>query len=100
MVWLDAMTDRLDRWSERVAYELFRLALYVTMPGLVILVTLDVALRYLFNAPLQWGRDVNGMEQTATIKTNFCAHLNNRLNQEIRPSEIEVSRSNPHSSDT
>jgi len=70
LVWLDAMTDRLDRWSERVAYELFRLALYVTMPGLVILVTVDVALRYLFNAPLQWGRDVNGLLLLMTI---FCA---------------------------
>ncbi len=70
LAWLDLAADRIDRWSERLAYELFRLALYVTMPGLVILVTLDVALRYLFNAPLQWGRDVNGLLLLMTI---FCA---------------------------
>jgi TRAP-type C4-dicarboxylate transport system permease small subunit len=40
------------------------------MPSLVVLVTLDVALRYLFNAPLQWGRDANGLLLLMTI---FCA---------------------------
>ena len=61
LAWLDLAVERIDRWSERLSYELFRVGLYVTMPGLVVLVTLDVALRYLFNAPLQWGRDVNGL---------------------------------------
>ena len=37
------------------------------LPSLVVLVTLDVALRYLFNAPLQWGRDVNGLLLLMTI---------------------------------
>ena len=68
--WLDLAAERIDRWSERVSYELFRLGLYVTMPALVVLVTLDVALRYVFNAPLQWGRDVNGLLLLMTI---FCA---------------------------
>jgi TRAP-type C4-dicarboxylate transport system permease small subunit len=68
--WLDLAAERIDRWSERLSYELFRLSLYVTMPGLVALVTVDVALRYLFNAPLQWGRDVNGLLLLMTI---FCA---------------------------
>ena len=70
LAWLDLAAERIDRWSERVSYQLFRLSLYVTMPGLVVLVTLDVALRYLFNAPLQWGRDVNGLLLLLTI---FCA---------------------------
>ncbi len=68
--WLDLAAERIDRWSERLSYELFRLGLYVTMPALVVLVTLDVALRYLFNAPLQWGRDLNGLLLLMTI---FCA---------------------------
>ncbi len=68
--WLDLAADRIDHWSEKASYQLFRVSLYVTMPGLVILVTLDVALRYLFNAPLQWGRDVNGLLLLMTI---FCA---------------------------
>ena len=68
--WLDLAAARTDRWSERVSYELFRLGVYVTMPALVALVTLDVALRYVFNAPLQWGRDANGLLLLMTI---FCA---------------------------
>lgn len=67
---VDRVTDWVDRWSERVSFELFRLGLYVTMPALVVLVTLDVVLRYLFNAPLQWGRDANGLLLLLTI---FCA---------------------------
>ena len=70
LAWLDLTAERVDRWSERLSCELFRLALYVMMPGLVVLVTLDVALRYLFAAPLQWGRDVNGLLLLMTI---FCA---------------------------
>ena len=68
--WLDLAAEHIDRWSERVAHGLFRLGVYVTMPALVALVTLDVVLRYLFNAPLQWGRDVNGLLLMMTI---FCA---------------------------
>ncbi len=68
--WRDGAVESVDRWSERAAYELFRLGIYVTMPALVVLVTLDVALRYVFNAPLEWGRDVNGLLLLMTI---FCA---------------------------
>jgi TRAP-type C4-dicarboxylate transport system permease small subunit len=67
---LDGAIDRIDRWSERVSFELFRLGLYVTMPALVVLVTVDVGLRYLFNAPLQWGRDANGLLLLLTV---FCS---------------------------
>ena len=31
------------------------------LPALVALVTLDVVLRYAFDAPLRWGRNVNGL---------------------------------------
>lgn len=34
------------------------LTVYVLLPGLALLVTVDVALRYLLNAPLAWGTDV------------------------------------------
>ena len=51
----------LDRVSERASWELFRLGIYVALPALVVLVSLDVALRYVFNAPIQWARDVNGL---------------------------------------
>ena len=67
MAWLDVAAELVDRWSERLSYELFRLGIYVTMPALVVLVTLDVFLRYVFNAPLEWGRDVNGLLLLMTI---------------------------------
>lgn len=70
MAWFDQGAEVLDRWSARVAQRLFKLGVYVMMPALVALVTLDVALRYLFNAPLQWGRDVNGLLLLLTV---FCA---------------------------
>lgn len=64
---LDSALQGIDRWSERISFELFRFGLYVTMPALVLLVSLDVTLRYVFNAPLQWARDVNGILLLITI---------------------------------
>ena len=63
----DAALEIVDRWSEKLARRMFAVSIYVMMPALVALVTLDVALRYLFNAPLQWGRDVNGLLLLMTI---------------------------------
>lgn len=68
--WLDRATDVVDRLSERASDEMFRFGVHVTMPALVVLVTLDVVLRYVFNAPLQWARDVNGVLLLISI---FCA---------------------------
>ena len=53
--------DRIDRWSDAASRALFRLAAYVGLPSLVALVTLDVVLRYAFDAPLRWGRNANGL---------------------------------------
>jgi len=68
--WIDHTASRIDRWSARAASFLFRVGVRVTMPALVVLVTVDVVLRYVFNAPLQWGRDANGLLLMMTI---FCA---------------------------
>ena len=70
LAWFDAAASQIDQWSARGSQRLFELGVYVMMPALVVLVTLDVALRYVFNAPLQWGRDVNGLLLLMTI---FCA---------------------------
>ena len=40
---------------------LFRVAVDFALPALMVVVTLDVVLRYVFNSPLPWGRDVNGV---------------------------------------
>jgi TRAP-type transport system small permease protein len=58
---IDRLGAWVDRVSERASYELFRLGIYFATPALVVLVSIDVTLRYVFNAPLQWARDVNGL---------------------------------------
>lgn len=58
---IEALFDRIDRWSERAALWLFHVCVYGGLPALVLLVTLDVILRYVFDAPLRWGRNVNGL---------------------------------------
>jgi TRAP-type C4-dicarboxylate transport system permease small subunit len=47
--------------SSRASHGLFRLGIFVMLPALVVLVTADVVLRYVFDSPLQWARDVSGL---------------------------------------
>jgi TRAP-type C4-dicarboxylate transport system permease small subunit len=68
--WLDRAADSVDRISERISQRMFQFGIYVTMPALVVLVSLNVGLRYVFNSPLQWARDVNGLLLIISI---FCA---------------------------
>jgi TRAP-type C4-dicarboxylate transport system permease small subunit len=42
-------------------------AVDAALPALMALVTLDVVLRYVFNSPLPWGRDVNGLLLLITV---------------------------------
>jgi TRAP-type C4-dicarboxylate transport system permease small subunit len=58
---IDSALRVADVWSAKLAQQLFRLGIYVMLPALVVLVTTDVVLRYVFDAPLQWARDVNGL---------------------------------------
>ena len=51
----------LDRTSARASEALYALGVYGALPALLVLVTIDVVLRYVFNAPLQWSRDANGL---------------------------------------
>ena len=69
LIWIDGLLAQFDRWSKIAARRLVLLGIYVTMPSLVVLVTVDVILRYVFNAPLEWGRDANGL----LLMTVFCA---------------------------
>ena len=64
---LDAALVRLDSLSKAASRGLHRLGVYVALPTLLGLVTLDVLLRYLFNAPLSWGRDANGLLLLVTL---------------------------------
>lgn len=58
---IDAAFERIDRWSVWASARLFALGIFVMLPALVLLVTTDVLLRYVFDAPLQWARDVSGL---------------------------------------
>jgi TRAP-type C4-dicarboxylate transport system permease small subunit len=58
---LDSALRSVDVWSRAVSRQLFRLGIYVMLPALVVLVTTDVVLRYVFDSPLQWARDVSGL---------------------------------------
>ncbi len=64
---LDSALVRLDRLSQAASRGLHRVGVYVALPALLGLVTLDVLLRYLFNAPLSWGRDANGLLLLVTL---------------------------------
>ena len=57
----------LDRWSQRASRWLYNIGVYGALPALFALVTLEVVLRYLFNAPLQWSRDANGLLLLITL---------------------------------
>ena len=59
--------DAIDRWSMQTSRWLCNIAVYGALPGLFIFVTLDVVLRYAFNSPLQWSRDVSGLLLLVTL---------------------------------
>jgi TRAP-type C4-dicarboxylate transport system permease small subunit len=64
---LDAALEGVDVWSDQVSKALYRVAVDAALPALMLIVTLDVVLRYVFNTPLPWGRDVNGLLLLITI---------------------------------
>jgi TRAP-type C4-dicarboxylate transport system permease small subunit len=48
------------------------LAAYVVLPLLALIVTADVALRYIFNAPLFWGTDVKELILLIVVTAGFA----------------------------
>ena len=61
------IAEALDRWSARASRCLYNIGVYGTLPAMFVLVTLEVVLRYAFNAPLQWSRDANGLLLLITL---------------------------------
>lgn len=57
----------LDRGSARAAGILFAIGVRAALPALLTFVTLEVVLRYGFNSPLHWSRDVNGLLLLITL---------------------------------
>lgn len=51
--------ERLDTMIRRISSALNRIGAYVALPVLTGIMTLDVILRYAFNAPLSWGLEAS-----------------------------------------
>lgn len=67
----------LDRGSARASRWLYALGVYGALPALLALVTIDVVLRYIFSAPLQWSRDANGLLLLMTLFSALPAAWDN-----------------------
>ena len=57
----------LDRGSARAAAALYAIGARAALPALLAFVTLEVVLRYGFNSPMQWSRDVTGLLLLVTL---------------------------------
>lgn len=64
---IDKALERFDTVSGRLSVLLSKFAAFVTLPALMILVSVDVAMRYLFESPLRWAADANGLLLLVTI---------------------------------
>lgn len=55
------MLDRVASIIRKLGLWSHRMVIFVFIPALGFIITLDVILRYVFNAPLAWSHDVNGL---------------------------------------
>ncbi|OUU78596.1 MAG: hypothetical protein CBC38_06970 [Gammaproteobacteria bacterium TMED78] len=59
--------NAIDRLSKRLSIYLYNLSAYLTLPLLLFLVCFEVIMRYIFNTPLEWSSDVNGLLLLVTL---------------------------------
>lgn len=64
---LDRALELLDVVSGRLSLALTRFAAFVTLPILMVFVSVDVAMRYLFDSPIRWAADANGLLLLVTV---------------------------------
>lgn len=55
------MSLKADRITDVLSKSLHWVGVYISLPVLVIILSIDVSLRYIFNAPLQWGSEVSAL---------------------------------------
>lgn len=55
------MISRLASLVESLSLRLHKAGTIVFITALIVVITLDVILRYVFKAPLLWGKDLNGL---------------------------------------
>lgn len=65
------MTGFAARIGDRLVNAMHGIAVFLAIPALVVLISVDVVLRYGFNAPLLWGSEVSAL----LLLVTFCAAL-------------------------
>ncbi|MGE0256013.1 MAG: TRAP transporter small permease [Alphaproteobacteria bacterium] len=74
--------ERMAAWLARAFHAAGTL---VVMPGLVVLVTVDVVLRYVFSAPLAWGNEVGALLLLLVFLASlpWCTHSGQHIRMEL-----------------
>ena len=57
----------LDIFSRKLSLFLYKISIYFSLPLLFFLVCLEVIMRYIFNNPLEWSNDINGLLLLITL---------------------------------
>jgi TRAP-type transport system small permease protein len=52
---------KMDRIIEELSKWLHWIGVHISLPLLVVLLSVDVSLRYVFNSPLQWGSELSAL---------------------------------------
>ena len=55
------MVERLTSVFETIGLKLHRTVIITFLPGMAVLITLDVIMRYVFDSPFIWGTEANGL---------------------------------------
>ena len=55
------MKGTIDRLEEKVAFLCLWIAAYLILPIMIVVMTVDMTLRYFFSAPLSWGHELATM---------------------------------------
>jgi len=65
------MIDRTALFVRSVSVFIHKLGSYIFLPAMACVVTIDVILRYVFNSPLLWSQEFNGL----CLIIVFCASI-------------------------
>jgi len=58
---LQALVVRSERWATALAATLHNLSIIIVLPSLILLVAVDVVMRYIFNSSIQGGTEIAGL---------------------------------------
>jgi TRAP-type C4-dicarboxylate transport system permease small subunit len=55
------LLNRINSFVQKLGYVFHRSVMVSVFPTMALLITLDVILRYIFNAPISWSQDLTGL---------------------------------------